>query len=94
MPETVTEKNLHAWVPPALLAQVEAAAQQEHISLDELAVEALRRHIARRSLERFRREGEVRRQGMTDEQAETFVEQEIHKYRQEQQELQSKERGS
>ena len=92
-PDIAAEKNLHAFVPPALLAQAEAAAQQEQISLDELAVAALQRHIARRSLERFRREGEMRRRGMTEEQAESFVDQTIHEYRQEQQEQQSQERG-
>jgi hypothetical protein len=29
------EKNLHAFVPPALLTRAEEAARQEHISLDE-----------------------------------------------------------
>ena len=92
-PYMAAEKNLHAFVPPALLAQAEAAAQQEQISLDELAVEALQRHIARRSLERFRRAGEIRRRGMTEKQVEGFVDQAIHEYRQEQQERQSQESG-
>lgn len=87
------EKNLHASVPPALLTRAREVAEQEHISLDELATEALQRHVARRTLERFKREGDFRRRGMTDEQVENTVEQAVHEYRQEEQERRNKERG-
>jgi hypothetical protein len=45
------EKNLHAAVPPALLAQAEQAAQAEHITLDELVRDAVERRLNRRELE-------------------------------------------
>lgn len=77
------QKNLHAFVPAALLARAEAIAQQEQISLDELAAEALQGHIARRTLDRFRRDGETRRRGLSDEQVESIVDRAIHDHRQE-----------
>jgi hypothetical protein len=39
------EKNLHATIPPALLAQIENVARAEHISVDELVQGAVQRHI-------------------------------------------------
>lgn len=76
------QKNLQASVPPALLARAQAVAQREQISLDDLAAEALQEHIARRTLERFRHEGETRRRGLSDQQVESIVDQAIHEYRQ------------
>ena len=90
---TNPEKNLHASFPPALLARAEEAAQQDHVSLDEFAAEAFQRQLARRMLERFKREGELRRRGMTDEEVENTVEQAVHEHRQEERERQNKERG-
>lgn len=87
------EKNLQANIPPALLTRAQEVAQQDQISLDQFATEALQRHLARRMLARFKREGEVRRRGITEEEVENTVEQAIQQYREEEQERQSKERG-
>ena len=46
-----TEKNLHASVPPALLAQAEKAAQRQHISLDELVSDAVEERVNRQEFE-------------------------------------------
>jgi hypothetical protein len=46
-----TEKNLHASVPPALLAQAEKAAQRQHISLDELVSDAVEQRVNRQEFE-------------------------------------------
>jgi hypothetical protein len=35
------QKNLHAAIPPELLAKAQAAAEQEHITLDELVSDAM-----------------------------------------------------
>ncbi len=51
MPLTTPEKNLHAAVPPALLARAQEAAQQEHISIDELVSDAMERRLNRREFE-------------------------------------------
>jgi hypothetical protein len=45
------EKNLHAAVPPALLARAQEAARQEHISIDELVRDAMERRLNRREFE-------------------------------------------
>ena len=45
------EKNLHAVVPPALLTQAEKAAQDEHITLDELVRDAMERRLNKRELD-------------------------------------------
>jgi hypothetical protein len=39
------EKNLHAKIPPALLAEAENAAQAEHITLDEVTRQAVERYL-------------------------------------------------
>ena len=39
------EKNLHAFVPPALLEKAQAEAQQAHVTLDELVREAIERRV-------------------------------------------------
>jgi hypothetical protein len=39
------EKNLHARIAPALLAEAEKAAQAEHITLDELVSDAMERRL-------------------------------------------------
>jgi hypothetical protein len=38
-----TEKNLHAAIPPALLAKVQDVAQAERITVDELVQDAVQR---------------------------------------------------
>jgi len=45
---TTPGKNLHAAVPPALLARAQEAAEQEHITLDELVSEAMKRRLRER----------------------------------------------
>ena len=68
-------------------------AQQERITLADLASEALQRHLARRILERFKREGSNRRRGMTDDEVDNFVERSIHEHRDEERDSQNKEHG-
>jgi hypothetical protein len=48
---TNPEKNLHASVPPALLARAAEVAQQEHITLDELVSDAMERRVNKREFE-------------------------------------------
>jgi hypothetical protein len=48
---TTPEKNLHAAVPPALLARAAEVAQQENITLDELVSDAMERRLNRREFE-------------------------------------------
>ena len=45
---TNPEKNLQAAIPPALLAQVERAAEAEHITVDELVQEAVESRLNRK----------------------------------------------
>ena len=45
------EKNLHAAVPPSLLAQAEQAAAAENITLGELVRDAMERRLNRRELD-------------------------------------------
>lgn len=40
-----SEKNLHATIPPALLAKVEQVADAEHITVDELILDAVLRRL-------------------------------------------------
>jgi hypothetical protein len=46
-----SEKNLHASVPPALLARAQETAEQERISLDELVSDAVEQLLNTRGLE-------------------------------------------
>ncbi len=45
------EKNLHATIPPALLAEVEKAARAERITLDELVRDAVERRLNKREFD-------------------------------------------
>ena len=45
---TSPEKNLQATVPPALLAQIEQAAEAEHITVDELVQDAVESRLDRK----------------------------------------------
>jgi len=74
-----TEKN--AAIEPELLERARRVAQDEGVSVDELASQALQRELGRRSLERFKREGEARRGELTDEQVESIVETAIREVR-------------
>ena len=42
-----SEKNLHAAVPPALLARIEQAADSARVTLDEFVTEAMERRLSR-----------------------------------------------
>lgn len=44
-----TENNLHVWIPPALLAKAVGVAEREHISLDQLVIEAIESYLNRNS---------------------------------------------
>jgi endonuclease III len=39
------DKNLHARIPPALLAQLKRTAQAKHVTVDEVVEEAVERHL-------------------------------------------------
>src|SRR5258708_1205856 len=65
------EKNLA--VSPEVLEQAIRQAEAEGKTVDELAQEAIKRHLARKSLDRFQREAEARRGNKTDEEVEAIV---------------------
>jgi hypothetical protein len=44
-----TEKNLHASIPPALLAEAEKIAAARHVSMDELMKQAVQSFVEERS---------------------------------------------
>ena len=64
--------------------RMQQEAEAEGKTVDELAGEAVQRHLARRWLERTGREAQVRRGNMTDEQVEAVVERAIQESRAEQ----------
>ena len=76
------EKNLHATIPPGLLTRAEQAAQQEHISLDELVSDAMERRLRdhRRQSLRAYGEAQARKIGVTSE---DDVDRVIHEFREE-----------
>lgn len=53
------EKNLHAAVPPALLTQTQKAAQDDHITLDELVRTALEQQLQTRRRQKLYAYGET-----------------------------------
>jgi fructose-1,6-bisphosphatase/sedoheptulose 1,7-bisphosphatase-like protein len=68
-------------IEPALLEQAGKVAAAEGKTVDELATDALKRELARRALETFRRDAEPRRRGMTDADVAATVEQAVHESR-------------
>jgi hypothetical protein len=54
-------------LPDDLRSAVEAAAQADGKSVDEVAIAALKRGLGQRALDRLNRRAEVRRAGKTDE---------------------------
>ena len=68
-------------IEPALLEQAGKVAAAEGKTVDELATDALKRELARRALEKFRRDAEPRRHGMTDAEVATTVEEAVHESR-------------
>jgi hypothetical protein len=75
------EKNIA--VPPDVLEQATRQAQAEGKTVDELAEEAIKRHLAHKTLERFKRDADARRGNMTDEEVEAIVDKAIRESRQE-----------
>jgi hypothetical protein len=80
---TMTPQNV-AIHDPDLLQRYEEIARSEGKTVDELATEAVKRDVARRWLERNKREAQLRRGNMTDEEVETVVEKAIQESRAEQ----------
>jgi hypothetical protein len=76
----MTPKNV-AIESSELLERAAKVARAEGKTVDELATEALERDLARRSLERFSREGEQRRRGMSNDQVEAAVQKAVHDVR-------------
>jgi Ribbon-helix-helix protein, copG family/Protein of unknown function (DUF2800) len=73
--------TIHVHVSEETLAELEAEAAAEGKTVDELAEDALRRHIDRQTLERFKREANQRRRGMTDAQVDEIVDRAIREVR-------------
>lgn len=76
-PKTIT-------LPADLYERVQQEAQGEGKTVDEVATEALKRDLARRWLERTRRDAEIRRGSMTDEEVEATVDTAVQEWRREQ----------
>ena len=74
-PKTIT-------LPADLYERVEQEAQGEGKTVDQVATEAVKRELARRWLDRTRREAEVRRGGMTDKAVEAVVDTAVQEWRQ------------
>ena len=64
--------------------RMQQEADAEGKTVDELTAEAVQRHLARRWMERNKREAQIRRGNMTDEEVEAVVDRAIHEYRNEQ----------
>lgn len=79
----MTPKNI-AIEDAELLERYEEIARSEGKTVDELTTEAVKRDVARRWLERNKREAQVRRGNMTDEEVEAIVEKAIQESRAEQ----------
>ena len=75
------EKNIA--IEPEVLERAIRQAQAEGKTVDELAQEAIKRHLAQKTLERFRREAESQRGNKTDEEVEAIVDTAIQDYRKE-----------
>jgi hypothetical protein len=73
------EKNIA--IPPDVLEQAARQAQAEGKTVDELAKEAIERHLAQRTLERFKRDAQIRRGNKTDEEVEAIVDKAIREFR-------------
>lgn len=71
-------------IEPKLFDRIAEEAAAEGKTADDFANEAARRYMARRWLDRTRREAEVRRGNMTDDDVETVVEKAVQESRAEQ----------
>ena len=72
---TMTAKNVT--IAPELLERAGKVAQDKGVSVDALASEALQRELGRLSLERFKRQADSRRRGMSNEEVERTVEEAV-----------------
>ena len=79
----MTPKNI-AIEDPELLERYEEIARSEGKTVDELTTEAVKRDMARRWLERNKREARRRRGNMTEEQVEATVDRAVQETRAEQ----------
>ena len=75
------EKNIA--VSPDVLEQAMRQAEAEGKTVDELAQEAIKRHLAQKSLDRLKREAEARRGNKTDEEVEAIVDRAVKESRNE-----------
>ena len=78
----MTSKNIA--IEPELLDRAGKVAEAEGKTIDEIATEALRRDLARRTLDRMKGAAEARRRGMSDADVETVVQTAIEESRAEQ----------
>jgi len=74
-----TQNGIH--VSDELLAALQAKAAAEGTTVDALAEEALRGHLAQRTLDRLTREGDRRRGRMSDAEVEEAVERAVSQVR-------------
>jgi hypothetical protein len=70
-------------VPEELLERAQAAAAAEGKTVDELTTEALKKHIAQRTLARLKRQAEAESPGMSEEQIESIIARAVHESRDE-----------
>lgn len=71
-------------IEPELFDRIAEEAEAEGKTADDLANEAARRYMARRWLDRTRRDAEARRGNMTDDEVEAVVEKAVQESRAEQ----------
>ncbi len=85
------EKNLHAKIPAALLAEVEQAASADHISVDELVCDAVERRIRERRRQNLYAYGQQQagRLGIQEKDVDRI----IHEFREGEHERQNSENG-
>jgi hypothetical protein len=70
-------------IEPEILERAIRQAQTEGKTVDEFAQEAIKRHLAQKTLERLRREAESQRGNKTDEEVEAIVDAAVQEYRKE-----------
>jgi hypothetical protein len=75
------DRTLQLTIRDALADAMESAAKADGKTVDELAVEAVQRHLAHRTLENFKIRAEAQRRGMTDDNVESVVERAIREVR-------------
>ena len=70
-------------IEPEVLERAIRQAQAEGKTVDELAQDAIKRHLAQKTLERLRREAESQRGNKTDEEVDAIVDTAVQEYRKE-----------